>query len=696
MKLTAKLALSQLKVNRRRTSWTFLGITLSAAMLTTIYGLGFGTGMDWIDRITMHSDLRQNYYAFITGLAVIMSIFVLAISVIVISNAFRVSASERMSQFGVLKSVGATKSQIMQTVIYEGLYLTIIGIPVGILIGLSVQFISIGLINDVIEPLLSYDDLASGNYMMYFIWSWFALFSAVGVSLLTVFLSAWLPARKASLVSAINAIRGIGEVRIKNKKVRGGVVVRKVFGIEGMLARIFLKRSKRNFRATVIAMSFSVAIFIVAGGFFDQMSRFAEIQWGSVDANVALEVSIEAGREVDCDGDEWDEEGGGWTHGVIGEDNEWVTQYCFVPIDTSEVARTIDEFNELHGALARSLHEGDRLIGIASEGMRHSVVFSSNEMSDEFVRIREDSWGERDDHELSVEFIVVDDAFASELAEIAGVEVGSNILLNHGRYWLEDGRVLDFELLNFNYQTLNVLLWDDELERMVEDSEMAIELHGQITPETRPSQLDSLGMWGIRVIVPESNLEIMEMMWFVQTEDSAGITEAGETLLFEYFDESGVPVSLRALDLDAEERVTRNTIGLVMFFIFGFVGTLILIGLTNVISTISENVKTRAGEFAVLQSVGMTSGGIKQMLNLESAFSSLRSLIIGVPLGILGSYGIYISMRNMGIFNFSIPWLWVVSSVLAIFLVTWLTMRYAANKLKDRNIIDTIRSGSGM
>lgn len=133
-----------------------------------------------------------------------------------------------------------------------------------------------------------------------------------------------------------------------------------------------------------------------------------------------------------------------------------------------------------------------------------------------------------------------------------------------------------------------------------------------------------------------------------------------------------------------------------MFFVFGFVGTLILIGLTNVISTISENVKTRSGEFAVLQSVGMTSGGIKRMLNLESVFSSLRALIIGAPLGILGNYGIYLAMRNMGVFNFSIPWLWIISSVLAIFLVTWLTMRYAANKLKSRNIIETIRSGSGM
>jgi putative ABC transport system permease protein len=295
-------------------------------------------------------------------------------------------------------------------------------------------------------------------------------------------------------------------------------------------------------------------------------------------------------------------------------------------------------------------------------------------------------------HELDVQFIIVDDAFARELAELAGVEVGSNILLNHSRHWFEDGRVIDSDILNFSYQTLSVSTWNDAFEMRNENVEIEIELHGQLTPEIMPSELAPNGPWGLSVIVPETNL--LQISWFVQTDNSAGIVEAGEALLFEHFGE-GV-VSIRAIDLDAATAMTRNTFGLVMFFMFGFVGTLILIGLTNVISTISENVKTRSGEFAVLQSVGMTSGGIKRMLNLESVFSSLRALMIGIPLGILGTYGVYLAMRNMGVFNFSIPVLWIISTVLAIFLVTWLAMRYAANKLKSRNIIETIRSGSGM
>jgi len=698
MKLTARLALSQLKVNRRRAIWTCLGIVLSTAMLTTIYSLGFGTGMKWIDQMIFHSDLRDVYLAFISGLATVMSIFVISISIIVISNAFRVSASERLSQFGILKSTGATKSQIMQTVVYEGLFLTIIGIPIGVIIGLLVQFISVDMINRVIEPMLSVEDLASGNHMMVFVFSWFAFWLSVSVSLLTVFLSAWLPAKKASEVPAINAIRGIGEVVIKNKKIRGGEVVKKIFKTEGVLARTFLKRSKKNFRATVIAMSFSVAIFIIAGSFYSQMMHFAEVQWGEANANVMFSVNVESSREVDCD--EYGEETPGFYSWSWGEfiDGAWTERTCRLAVELSEVVRSVDEFNELHQMLEGILNEGDSLVGRAGMGWhtRQLVMVHESELTADFQKVREDSgFVVRDEmHELTVELIVVDDAFAEILADLAGVPVGSNILLNHGRQWFEDGRVIEFEMLDFNYQTLTISSWDDERERRIDNSEMELELHGQITAANRPSQLESLGNWGFRVIVPAANMEIMQMDWFIQTDESARVVEDGRELIFDYFGEGNV--GLWAQDRDAEEAMTRNTIGLVMFFIFGFVGVLILIGLTNVVSTISENVKTRSKEFAVLQSVGMTSGGIKRMLNLESVFSSARALVIGVPLGILGSYGVYHAMSNMIYLRFSIPWLWLVVSVVAVFVTTWSTMRYAAGRLKKQNIIETIRSGSGM
>ena len=186
MKLTARLALSQLKVNRRRTIWTSVGVVLSTAMIMTVYGLGFGSGFDLIDRWIGDSPFRENYEYTISGLAMIMSILVLSISVVVISNAFRVSASERLVQFGILKSVGATRKQIIQTVLYEGIYLTVIAIPVGIVVGLLMQWVGVALLNQAFTPLMANDSYLDYDYFVRFIWSATAILMAIGVAFTTV------------------------------------------------------------------------------------------------------------------------------------------------------------------------------------------------------------------------------------------------------------------------------------------------------------------------------------------------------------------------------------------------------------------------------------------------------------------------------------------------------------------------------
>jgi putative ABC transport system permease protein len=134
----------------------------------------------------------------------------------------------------------------------------------------------------------------------------------------------------------------------------------------------------------------------------------------------------------------------------------------------------------------------------------------------------------------------------------------------------------------------------------------------------------------------------------------------------------------------------------IMFFVYGFVGMLTLIALTNVISTISANVRARSGEFAVLESVGMTKRGLWRMLNLESILCSVRSLLFGVPLGIVGAYAAYRAMGLQAEVVFSFPWLAVCECALGVFVITWVTMRYAANRLRGGSIVDAIRAEDGV
>jgi putative ABC transport system permease protein len=108
------------------------------------------------------------------------------------------------------------------------------------------------------------------------------------------------------------------------------------------------------------------------------------------------------------------------------------------------------------------------------------------------------------------------------------------------------------------------------------------------------------------------------------------------------------------------------------------------------------SIPLRGDLFSVLQSVGMTREGIKRMLRLEATLCSIKALLIGLPVGILASYGLHQAVGLSASFSYELPWFPIGASIAGVFIITWITMHTAANRLKDRNIIETIRSGSGM
>ena len=670
MKLTAKLALSQLKVNKRRSIWTLVGIVLSSAIITTVFGLGFGSGLEFIDRLIGESELRPLYEQTISGLAFTMSLIVMGISIVVVSNAFRVSASERSAQFGILKSVGATKKQIVSTVLYEGLFLTIIGIPVGLSLGFLFQFIGIEIINSFLDRITDTDSIiqgVQGGLNVNFIFSTTAFILSIAVSFLTVMISAWLPAKKVAKISAIDAIRGTGEVQVKNKRIYTTSLIGKFFGYEGALSAKFLKRSKRNFRATVISISFSIIIFIIAGSFFTQMSTMVSLLWEDIDATGELTFRGHESREQLDDGN---------------------------TITTGRQISTA-EMLDLTTQLQRVMSENDTIFAFNQNYHNYQLNSYRNDemLASQWREIYDYLYmgpGVLEEFGLNVTFVSLDKANYERLSELAGVPIGSNILLNRKQFHFWDsGRRIEFEPLVFSEQTLTLT------GRNREDGELyniEIPLHAELTGGNIPYELFNFVNGDIIIVVPDT--EGRAVSWIINSENQGEIISyAIDNVLADLIaEESG---NLWALDIERELQRERDMNNLMMFLVYGFVVTLIAIGLTSVISTISENVRSRAKEFAVLQSVGMTSSGIKKMLQLESIFCSIKALTAGIPIGLIGAYLMNIVMGVTIDFLFEIPWLITIQAVVGVFIITWLTMLVVASKLKNGNIIETIRSGSG-
>ena len=127
-------------------------------------------------------------------------------------------------------------------------------------------------------------------------------------------------------------------------------------------------------------------------------------------------------------------------------------------------------------------------------------------------------------------------------------------------------------------------------------------------------------------------------------------------------------------------------------FIYGFIIVISLIGITNIFNTISTNMRLRSKEFAMLKSIGMTKKEFNKMIRLESLFYGAKSLIIGIPLGLLGTFGIMQAFNIVNDFSFSIPWIPILISIAFVFIVVWLIMKFSIKKVSKQNIIDTIRN----
>lgn len=203
--------------------------------------------------------LRSDIIALLGGFMLVLMIIIIAGSAALIYNSFSISINERTRQFGILKSVGATRRQILGTVAYEVMYLCVIAIPAGFIIGLVGIGTTLYGIKDIFDTALG--DYVEGVSLSLYVRPWmFVCIAALG--LITTFISALVPAVRAMCIEPVDAIRGRYDIRLKAGKLKTSKLAYRLFGFPGMLAKKNFKRAKRKYRSTVISLCVSVALFV--------------------------------------------------------------------------------------------------------------------------------------------------------------------------------------------------------------------------------------------------------------------------------------------------------------------------------------------------------------------------------------------------------------------------------------------------
>jgi len=130
--------------------------------------------------------------------------------------------------------------------------------------------------------------------------------------------------------------------------------------------------------------------------------------------------------------------------------------------------------------------------------------------------------------------------------------------------------------------------------------------------------------------------------------------------------------------------------------IYGFIIVLSLIGVTNIFNVVSSNMKLRKSDFATLKSIGITNKEFNKMIVYESMIYSLKSLIIGIVISLGIFYLMYKAISDQlskadKVF-YQLPYQGIIISILVVFVIILVTMRYSIKKIDEDNIIETIRN----
>lgn len=657
MNLFAELAASQIRVNRSRTFWTLAAIALATALITCVTHF-VASGAEMI-ATSVGGGLTQYSAAYRSTLvipAAFLSLLIVVMAVVVISNVFRVSARERTAVFGTLKCVGATPAQIRKTMLWEALLLAAVGIPIGLVLGLALTAGGIAVANHFFDELnaLTHIMLKTMTFRLRFVLSPLGLVIAALLALVTVLISAWLPARKAAKQSAIASVRGQNDVTVKlgrSHRLSERLVAR-IFGPEGLLAQKTLARSRQTFRTTTAALAVAVVLFIFIGFLWHQAGVFEEMMAGQNGYTVTADYQSAAAHDG--------------------------TDYT-KPI-TSALGDTItEELAQYDG--------GTEIYGMGNDYSRYDVTVDTATLSPEIV----------DHYELDgqqtatfdVECIVIDRSHYAALCEEVGVPVGSTLLINNDRLNIK-GHATDTPVFAETPETLTL--------DVVDGSQETVHIDAVLTAAETPAELFYPNTNPVRLILPEMD-HLRQYSWQAAPADMDSFMDTAREILAAHFPGQSTDsymqdgYSARVYATDDYNRVMNVAIVIALIFLVCFCALLMLIGFTNVVSTLSTNVLMRQSEFAVLQSVGMTPEGLRKMLALESIFCSLRALVIGVPLGIVLTYIVNLPIRAMFPVPYHFPLLPILLCAAGVLVLTLAITALAARRLRSQNIIDRIRSG---
>ena len=561
------------------------------------------------------------------AISAIIMVIVIFTSVFCIKNSFEISITEKVKQYGMLSSLGATSKQIKKNVLYEAFRLGIIGIPLGVLFGTLVIFIVLKIVEKI-----SGSSLSGMNFI--FSTNLLVIILSIILSIITIYLSARKASKKASKISPIEAIRSNEDIKINPKKLKTPKFIKGILGIGGDIAYKNLKRNKKKFRTAIVSIVMCITVFIAMNTFINDIYK-------------AKTATIESKN---------------YTIVIDGDDFKFLqTMAKELNLDRYSIIRINFVYNETledHKSAEAKQSTDVNLKGAPSV----SVISLGNEEYERYIE------------KLGLKYEDVKDKgilYDSYTETIETEERTRHRVIRIYDY--KEGDVITSKL---NSPEINV------------NVDFSIEI-AKVT-DIEPLGLDQSGTRATIIISDEMMDKIGDMSPFgyslcIDTENDKVVEEK---INDNYMNSGHIRNVSNYADVIREEQATSLTTSI---FLYGFVIATALIGITNIFNTITTSMELRQKEFAHLKAIGMTRKEFNKMISLESLFYILKSLIIAIPLGLILSYIIHIAFEINLEMPYEFPIIGILISIIVASLLIIAIMRYSLRKINKQNIIETMR-----
>lgn len=601
--------------------------------------------------------LSDEYMRMLFSLAVIIIVIIAISSIFVIRNSFAISITEKTKLYGMLASIGATSKQIRHNVLFEGFVLGIIGIPAGILLGVGV----IALLVVILNALLG--DMLNGISFVYAVPWWAAVISAV-MSAVIILFSTLSSAFRASRIAPITAIRGNNDIKInknKRKSYKAPKFIKKLFGVGGEIAYKNLKRSKKKYRTTVISIIVTVAMFISISTFIEYGMKIT----GDHFKDIPYNITVKANDKLSYD--------------------EYENIYKRIIADT-DINSSIKACENYYGNIVglTDYYTEDAKAAELSGGDLAYVFGVDNKSFKEYVTALGYNYDDVKDKAL----ITNDFKYYNS----------DNILIKGKEFDLPMNTVVKL------YPNGNPSYTEDDIKEIQKtdpdfvynpDDYKSVDL---VIYDTINKEVPGSIVSGIMSTLNEGSVLVSEDYFkklFAEDNEYTSrvivIDSADPVNTVEYINNLDIE-NLDVFNINEQKEMMNAVVLIIAIFAYGFIIVISLIGITNVFNTINTNMRLRSKEFAMLKSIGMTKKEFNRMIRLESLFYGLKSLLIGVPLGLLGGYAIFKATGNTIMLDYSFPTMAVLISIVFVFFVVWLIMKISISKVNKQNIIETIRN----